>query len=261
MATVISQVWTIGKSLPKLLSATPRHIKWMLVPWSLTTLAILGWTSIKFGLQPLIQFWSAAPVLLRPFLVLWVILSFSIVVQWFFWSVRQQIQPIRIRAQRVLDDFSEYLSQQVVLHEREMEQIAQEIIARMPSSLGWSGEFYLKQIAAAKNRQREIRRRWKAASRQIQDLFMQVGVRGEDDHLIAPQLRTLTEQTAQEGERIREVCREFCLRGNRTYSFDEAWLSVPGIRGTGYLMKCSGTLLPESQHKIRQLRGDAHALG
>jgi len=226
----IGEVLAILKHLFPLWAAAPRPIRWLLALWGLTTTLLFGWVVVTFKLQPLIQLWSVAPNYLKPFLVLWIVIAIPVTAWWFVWSSKQQTRPITVRAQRVLDDFSEYLDKQVPLHKREMEQIAQEIIAATPASItGWSGNFYARQIAAAKRRQREIRNRWKATCREIQDSFMQAGAREENDPRIGPRLRTLADQVQRGQDEIREVCREFCLRGDQTYNFEQAWSSVQDL--------------------------------
>ena len=226
----IGEIFTVVKHVFPLWVAAPRPIKWLLALWGFTTVLLVGWIVVTFKLQPLIQLWSTAPNYLKPFLVLWVVVACPVTGWWFVWLSRQQTRPITVKAQRVLDDFSEYLIQQVPLHKREMEQIAQEIIAATPASItGWSGNFYARQIAAAKKRQREIRNRWKAACREIQDSFMQLGAREENDSLIGPRLKRLADQVQQGQDEIRAVCREFCLRGDQTYKFEDAWSSIQDL--------------------------------
>ncbi len=229
----ISEILTVLKHLFSLWFAAPRLIKGFLVLWCCTTVAIVSWIIVTFKHQPLIQLWSAAPSYGKPVLTLWVISTIFVGAWMVVWLGRQQTQTITVRAQRVVDDFSEYLDQQILLHKHGMEQIAQEIIAQRPASLtGWSGDFYFRQIVASKQRQREIRKRWKVACRKIQDLFMQAGAREEKDRLIGPQLKSFEAQTEQRQEQIREACREFCLRGDRSYNFDEAWSSVQDLAET-----------------------------
>lgn len=224
------EILTFLKHLFPLWAAAPRAIKWLLALWGFTTMLLVGWIVVTFKLQPLIQLWLAAPSYLKPLLVLWVAIACPVAGWWLVWLSKQQTRPIIVRAQRILDDFSEYLGQQVPLHKREMEQIAQEIIAATPASItGWSGNFYARQIAAAKKRQREIRNRWKATCREIQDSFMQAGAREESDPLIGPQLKRFADQVQQRQDEIREVCREFCLRGDQSYNFEGAWSSVQDL--------------------------------
>ncbi len=226
----IGEILTVLKHLFPLWAAAPRPIKWLLALWGFTTMLLVGWIVVTFKLQPLIQLWLAAPSYLKPLLVLWVVIACPVASWWLVWLSKQQTRPITVRAQRVLDDFSEYLDKQVPLHKREMEQIAQEIIAATPASItGWSGNFYARQIAAAKRRQREIRNRWKATCREIQDSFMQVGAREENDPLIGPRLKRFADQVQQGQDGIREVCREFCLRGDQSYNFEGAWSSVQDL--------------------------------
>jgi hypothetical protein len=130
----IGEVLAILKHLFPLWAAAPRPIRWLLALWGLTTALLFGWVVVTFKLQPLIQLWSVAPSYLKPFLVLWIVIAIPVTAWWFVWSSKQQTRPITVRAQRVLDDFSEYLDKQVLLHKREMEQIAQEIIAATPAS-------------------------------------------------------------------------------------------------------------------------------
>lgn len=225
-----AEIFTLLKQLFPLWIAAPRPIKWLLALWGSTTAVLVGWIIMTFKLQPLMELWSAAPNYLKPFLVLWVVIAVPVGCWWLTWLSKQQTRPITVRAQRVLDDFSECLDKQVPLHKREMEQIAQEIIAATPASItGWSGDFYARQIAAAKRRQREIRNRWKATCREIQDSFMQVGAREENDPLIGPRLKRFADQVQQGQDEIREVCREFCLRGDQSYNFEGAWSSVQDL--------------------------------
>lgn len=207
-------------------AAAPRPIRVLLMICGCTSLVILTWIIVTFRLQPLLLLWSAAPGYLKLILILWAIVTIPIVTWWFVRLSRQQTRIIRIRAQRILDDFVQFLNQQISQHERKIEEITANFRVYFPATVGPQGPEYKAQAEAAYERQQQVQNRWLAAQRGIEDLAMEAGLGRVSDTVITKQLDDIQRQVAHTLELVRETTRNRCFRTTHAGAFDEVWKTV-----------------------------------
>lgn len=206
--------------------AAPRPIKWLLVIWSCATLAIVTWIIATFKLQPFVELWSAAPNYLKLLLILWVMVAIPIGGWWVVRLSRRQTRTFRIKAQRILDDFMQFLNQQIPEHERNIEAVTIRISAHFPANVGPQGAENRAQIEAACERRREIRNRWQAAQRGIEDLAIEAGLDGVADRAIRKQIDDIGKRVAHTLELVRETTRNRSFKSTPAEAFAQAWVSV-----------------------------------
>lgn len=191
----IFQVWV----------AAPKSIRWLLIIWGFATVSIVGWIILTFKLKPLLLLWSIAPAYLKLILILWLIVTLPIGGWWLAWLGGRQRRIIRIKGQRVLDDFRHFLDQQLPQHKEDMEAITTEVSSHFPANVGPQGAEIKAQIKAACERQREILNCWQAAQRSIEDLIMGVGANRITDPLITKPLEEIGKQVEHTVKLIRET--------------------------------------------------------
>lgn len=206
--------------------AAPRPIRWLLAIWGCTSVAIVGWIIVTFKLQPFMELWSAAPRYLKLILMLWVIVTVPIGGWWLVWLSRRQTRTFRIRARRILDDFTQFLNQQIPGHEKNIEAVTIRISAHFPASVGPQGAENRAQIEAACERRREIRNRWQTAQRGIEDLAIEAGLDGVADRAIRKQISEIGKRVAHTLELVRETTRNRCFKTAPAGAFDQAWAVV-----------------------------------
>lgn len=205
--------------------AAPRSIRWLLAIWSCMTLAIVGWITVTFKLQPFMELWAAAPTYLKLILLLWVMVTIPIGGWRLAWLSRRQARTFRIKAQRIVDDFMQFLNQQISEHEKNIEAITRRISAHFPASVGPQGAENRAQLEAVCERRREIRNRWQAAQRGIEDLAIETGLDGIAP-VIKKQMDEIGRQTAHTLELVRETTRNRCFKTTPAEAFNQAWAVV-----------------------------------
>lgn len=144
----------------------------------------------------------------------------------FVWRGRQQRQIIRIKAQRFLDDFGQFLDQQLPQHREKMEAITIEISSHFPATVGPQGAEIKAQLKAASERQRDILNHWQATQRHIEDLAIDAGLLRVTDSVVVKQLDDMRNRVEHVMEAVREMVRDSYFKTGSIGQFDEAWASV-----------------------------------
>lgn len=143
-----------------------------------------------------------------------------------WWRRRQQRRNIGIKAQRALDDFSQFLKQQFPQHKEKMEAITTEISSHFPASVGPQGAEIKAQIKAACDRRQEVRNRWKAVQRDIEDLAIEAGLRRVTDPAITKQLDDIGKDVERVLKLVQETIRDRYFKSELAGRFDETWATV-----------------------------------
>ena len=206
--------------------AAPRPIRWLLIIWGFTTIFIVIWVILTFKLKPLLLLWSVAPTYLKLILMLWLMVTVSVGGWWLAWRGRQQRRIIGIKSQRILDDFRQFLNQQLPQHKESMEAITTKISSHFPTSVGPQGAEIKAQIKAACDRRQEIRNHWQSAQRGIKDLTMEVGLSRVTDPAIIKQIDDIGKDVERVTKLVQETIRDRYFKDESTTRFDEAWATV-----------------------------------
>lgn len=192
--------------------------------WASVLLVTGVWAVWRFKFQPFERLWSVAPTPVRGCIAILFVLGIPIYIKMFAMPYARLRRNSRTKAQYILDDFRQFLGQQLPQHEKEITAIKVKISAQFPATIvGPQGSENRMQLEAAHERQRAIRDRWKAAQREIENLFMEVGLEGVADSVITGQLNDVRKQVEGVLELVRTKTQDQCFNFAGASDFDAAW--------------------------------------
>lgn len=201
----------------------------VLLAWVAVLLRVFVWVVLEFRLQlteRAQRLWLTAPASVKWCMALLILLSIPIFMKMLQMPRAQRRRTASVKAQRILDNFTQFLDQQLPQHEKEIKAITAKISARFPPTVGPQGPEYRMQVEAAYERGRKIRGHLKEARRQIEDFYLEAGLPGVSDAVITGRIEDVQRRAESTLELVRQTTRERCFRGAPPGAFEEVWSTV-----------------------------------